>query len=694
MRLVVFAPGLRKSAIGRVALLAEQELRSLGHTITLVRSEAEYLLDAESHPFGCDVLAWNAGAPVEQAIRDADAIIYHIGDNYEFHRGAVEWLPAVPGIVCLHDFFLGHLFWAWATGRRGRATEVLGRWYGPDIARAYFAYGNNREFIARTHRDAPLTEWICEMATGVITHSNWGCDRVLRACAGPVRAVPLAYVAPAAGSAPEAAAEGTLRLITIGNVNPNKRVVSVITAIAADPILRGHIDYRIVGQVSEETSAVLTQLGQQTGARLALLGEVADDVLADEMAAADAVMCLRWPSLEGASASAIEAMMAGKPVIVTDTGFYAELPDQCVLKVDPLDEIGGIQRALSRLLDDRAAGRAMGNRAAAWAETIFSPANYARQTLAMVEDCAAAAAVLAGVNRFCGIAAEWSRSESLLPALDHIAASLSVFEKRPPPRRNIRAEDRPLAFLHIEKTAGTELSAYLRAHFIESEICEDYFGGPAESYFLRTHGRYFHGHFFYADLKRSGFDGDVITMLRSPIDRVFSHYSSLHDPSKLTDEWLCAADPEDIRVVRSVHDMTFDEFVRSDIPGIAARTDNLMSRRLSRNPRAHRPDLRGALSVLEREMFWFGIVEKFKESIQLLQDRVDGLSPYAEVRHNASQSYAFDLSSRGREILIERNAYDQELYDFATELFEKRWAGRINSAWYAPGSTVDGVGVS
>jgi len=521
MKLVVFAPGLRRSAIGRVALLVEQELRSLGHQVTLVRSEMEPLLSAETHPFGCDVCAWNAGAPVEQAIRDADAIIYHIGDNYDFHRGAVKWLTAVPGIVCLHDFFLGHLFWAWASGRRDHAAQVLERWYGPQVAKAYFAYGNNREFIAGTHRDAPLTEWICEMATGVIIHSNWGSDRVLRACAGPVRAVPLAYSAPPAASATDKADDGTLRLLTIGNVNPNKRVVSVIAAIAADPGLRRRIDYRIVGQVSEETAAHLTQLGDQTGVRLVLLGEVTDHTLAVEMAAADAVMCLRWPSLEGASASAIEAMMAGKPIIVTDTGFYAELPDLCVFKVDPQDEIGGIQRALSRLLNDRAAGSAMGRRAAAWANTIFSTANYARHTLAMVEDCAASGAVLAGVNYFGGIAAEWSRSGSILPALDHVAASLTVFENPPPPRPRISAPDRPIVFLDIEETAGTEFVDYISEHVSPDMVADAYYQGEISQYLSQADKIFYHG---LTDTTKSGRVISNVIFLRSCARRLIAYF--------------------------------------------------------------------------------------------------------------------------------------------------------------------------
>ena len=58
-----------------------------------------------------------------------------------------------------------------------------------------------------------------------------------------------------------------------------------------------------------------------------------EPILQDYLRDADVIASLRWPALEGASASAIEGMLAGKPVIVTDVGFYQTLADSCVLKV-------------------------------------------------------------------------------------------------------------------------------------------------------------------------------------------------------------------------------------------------------------------------------------------------------------------------------------------------------------------------
>lgn len=429
MRLVIFAPGLRQSAIGRVVLLVTRELRLLGHEVTVVRTEIERYLGEEPHPFDGEVVAWNSGAPVEQAIASADALLYHVGDNHDFHAGAVEWLAAAPGIVVLHDFFLGHLFWAWGAHQRDRAAEILAAWYEPAIADRFFKYPDNAAFIAGTHRESPLTEWIAAMATGVLTHSNWGCARVLRACSGPVRVVPLAYAPPAAAAAarPEARRDGTFRILTVGHVNPNKRAESVISAIAAHPQLRQGVAYRIVGSATPETVAVLSQRAEQAGVRLTLAGTVSDDALAAAMTEADAVVCLRWPSLEGASASAIEAMLSGKPVLVTDTGFYAELPDDCVLKVDPDNEVEGIAAALLGLVRDRDGARALGARARAWAGATFSPDAYARETIAMVEACAAARPVQAAIAHLGGVAGAWS-SGPLTPAIvDALAAPQRLF---------------------------------------------------------------------------------------------------------------------------------------------------------------------------------------------------------------------------------------------------------------------------
>jgi hypothetical protein len=61
-------------------------------------------------------------------------VIYQIGDNYDFHGGAIPWLDKLPGVVCLHDFFVAHLFNGWAQSNRQVAEEVLRLWYGDEVS--------------------------------------------------------------------------------------------------------------------------------------------------------------------------------------------------------------------------------------------------------------------------------------------------------------------------------------------------------------------------------------------------------------------------------------------------------------------------------------------------------------------------------------------------------------------------------
>src|SRR3712207_9006373 len=44
-------------------------------------------------------------------------------------EGGVRWLADFPGLVCLHDFFLGHLFYGWAQTDRPQAEAILQCWY-------------------------------------------------------------------------------------------------------------------------------------------------------------------------------------------------------------------------------------------------------------------------------------------------------------------------------------------------------------------------------------------------------------------------------------------------------------------------------------------------------------------------------------------------------------------------------------
>ncbi|WP_305820953.1 glycosyltransferase [Massilia brevitalea] len=426
MKLVMFTPGLQASAIGRMSTLVVHALRAAGHEVTVVRCELESLMKKQTHDFGGTVLSWADLAAVTAAVARSDSVVYQVGNNYDFHIGCLEWLPRAPGIVCLHDFFLGHLFWGWADRNRPAAHAVLRSWYGAAVAEHYFMHPDSDSFIASTVDAAPMTEWIGGMASGVVTHSNWGAERLWRSCAGPVHVVPLPYNAPA-GRGAEAHSNGpTFYVLTIGHVNPNKRVASVIRAIGNSPVLRDHTVYRLVGRIQTETVVALSSLARRYQVNLLISDELDDDALVSTIDQADVVTCLRWPSLEAASASAIEAMLYGKPVIVTDTNFYSELPDDCVLKIDPENEISMLQQALEQLYHSPDMRGTLGARAKEWAGATFRADHYAESLVGMTANVSRARPTLTAIERLTSTLAGWGARSDWLSG-EESRAALDLF---------------------------------------------------------------------------------------------------------------------------------------------------------------------------------------------------------------------------------------------------------------------------
>lgn len=403
----MFVPAARASAIGRMSALVVRALQTRGVETVVVRSEDVPFLDSAHHDFAAPLVRWDDRTGVESAAATSDAIVYHVGNNYDFHRGCVEWMNQLPGIVCLHDYFLGHLFWGWADARRALATGIVREWYGSDVAARYFEFDGPEEFIEGTHETAPMLEWIAGMADGLVTHSTWGIQRVLDSCPGPVHVTPLAYDASTVATHVDRRSDRPFTILTFGHINPNKRAESVIRALGRSPSLQSNAMYRLVGRIEPDVAGELDSLARRLGVNLSIAGEVDDRGLHDAIAESDVVCCLRLPSLEAASASTIESMLHGKATLVLDVGFYRELPDECVVKVAPDDERAGLQRRLEYLLAHPAQRQAIGALAAAWASRTFTAESYADTLLSVCETVARGAPLIAASRRFASTLAGW-----------------------------------------------------------------------------------------------------------------------------------------------------------------------------------------------------------------------------------------------------------------------------------------------
>jgi glycosyltransferase involved in cell wall biosynthesis len=429
VKLVIFTPVNKQSAIARMAALVIRSLVAAQHEVAVVRTEIEPLLRADTNSFAVSISCWNDTSAVTSVLEGADLVVYNIGNSFSFHDGCLTWLQKYPGLVCLHDFYLGHLFSEATHMRRTEAEAILRSWYGAEAVASFFDAGNDTNFVERTWKRFPMTEWVCSMALGVVTHSHWGCERVLNACPGPVRVVPLPYDAPPRlGVRDNERDPYTFRLLGVGHVNPNKRIESVIRAIGSSQALKQRVTYRLVGSISPDIVISLSALANDLGVRLVISGEVDNEALAAAFGESDAVACLRWPCLEAASASTIESMLYGKPVIVTDQGFYSELPDDCVIKIAPDREAQELKAALELLACDHELGQAIGSRAEEWATRTFSADDYASQLVDIATDVAKAAPVINAITTMADWLHRWSGRTDLLQC-DYMLHNLDIFHR-------------------------------------------------------------------------------------------------------------------------------------------------------------------------------------------------------------------------------------------------------------------------
>lgn len=388
MRIAWVTPFSSRSAIGRVSASATAALAQKGHELIIVRSERERSDHMPSHATALPIHSWH-DVDTRSLNIQFDVIVLNIGDNYSFHAGI---FPFIEGAICLgifHDFFLYNLFNQWVAlnqlSNEVHDQEVLATYGEGALAIAHRAWQGEAQ-LEDLAISLPMTEWIASRCGAALVHSQFYFDRIEASCPGPVGVGPLPFEA--RGVLPLSFKEHEeVVLATVGVLNPNKCVAEVIDAICASPLLRQRCRYRLIGAVSESEQTRLSRIAENGGfTKLDFLGEIDDATLTKELGYSDVIICVRRPVLEGASASAIEGMKSGRPLVVANAGFYRDLPDDLVFKVSASVDVPELTAVLERLATNESLRVEAAARARAWALENFTTARYVAAVEALAEN--------------------------------------------------------------------------------------------------------------------------------------------------------------------------------------------------------------------------------------------------------------------------------------------------------------------
>jgi glycosyltransferase involved in cell wall biosynthesis len=316
----------------------------------------------------------------------SDVSVYHIGNDPEAHGWIARALTARPGVVVLHEFVLHHLV-AGLTLARGDARGYLDAMErGHGLAGRLLAYGvidGRIPPLWETRPEAfPLAGDVLADATGLIVHSAFVEERARTAgFDGPVWRVP--HPAWPLPEVTTALVDGSPLIGCFGHLNESKRVPQLLTAFARLRASRPRARLLLVGALAPR----LTGLDLPEGV-------IREDYVSEQrlwslMSACDAIVSLRSPTMGETSGSAIRALTLGKPLVVSDVGWFSELPADAAIRV-PVDEheIEGLTAALERLAGDEQVREAMGAAARALVERDHSLGRVADLYASALEEAA------------------------------------------------------------------------------------------------------------------------------------------------------------------------------------------------------------------------------------------------------------------------------------------------------------------
>ncbi len=362
--------------------------------------------------------------PVDwRALNRADAVVWNLGNDARFHGAFLRAARLFPGIVILHDANLLEAVLQ-AYDHRLALAEVE-REHGSAARAIAQSILSGRGHAAREAGAAPMIRLMLRSALMGVVHS----DRLAAALAEdpempPILALDLPY--PAAPSAkkesrPQAAAR---RLIVFGYLAANRRLPDIVDALGCYPRRdRFHLD--IYGVLQDRVALEAGLIRNRMHEQVTVQGYVDDDALDNAIAGADLAINLRRPTLGEASGAQLRIWNQATASLVTNDGWYADLPDDCVLKADPDNERGAIHRALDLALDQPERLQALGDAGRGRLMQHHRPEMYADALLAALDD-------VDGLNRRRAAlfaAARYRQAGARLPGLTR-QAEISLLKHR------------------------------------------------------------------------------------------------------------------------------------------------------------------------------------------------------------------------------------------------------------------------
>jgi glycosyltransferase involved in cell wall biosynthesis len=324
-----------------------------------------------------------------------ERILYQFG-NSAFHKHMFRLLDQNPGVVVLHDFYLGGILnWMSVTG------------YAPEIftEALYVSHGfSGLQKHQLNGREASKEAFPCNAAVlrgsiGTIVHSDHAIALAHSWYDGGIpvvmRSVPFLPMAPEVKDRPDARVrlglpETAFVVCSFGFLAPTKLNDRLLESWLASPLAGDETCFLIfVGENygGEYGKRLLERIaGSEAAFRIQITGYVQESQYREYLAAGDLAVQLRGASKGETSAAIFDCLSSGVPLVINAHGSAAELPDDAVMKLGEFFTDEALSAALKRLRADSDLRRALAARGVLHVNRVHHPERIAVRYRDVIEE--------------------------------------------------------------------------------------------------------------------------------------------------------------------------------------------------------------------------------------------------------------------------------------------------------------------
>jgi glycosyltransferase involved in cell wall biosynthesis len=318
-------------------------------------------------------------------------VLYHMG-NSTVHAFMFELMRHRPGVVVLHDSFLGALrnwmdsfsnnlrSWAAASGSKS-FSQILFEQHGYGALLHDMRHG--RSSTVNTY---PMNQDVLDRALGILVHSHHAID-LARSHFGE-QIVGKFEVVPFPKGLSYRDRRVARRFLGIGQ---DDFVVCSFGMLAPTKLNHRLLSAWLKSSLAHDSRCNLVFVGENEGAeygknilaaiesapapeRIRVTGFVDGDRYADYLAASDIAVQLRTASRGETSAAIFDALAQGIPLIANAHGSIAELPNELLLKLDDQFSEEDLIDALEKLRDNASLRQRLVTTSSAWLQHYHYPA--------------------------------------------------------------------------------------------------------------------------------------------------------------------------------------------------------------------------------------------------------------------------------------------------------------------------------